>query len=108
MRKYGEPILSFGENLSFNCNCAKEVMLYLLIDDGSKSRSHRNNIMNKDFNYMGCFTGEHSKYTQMTCINYAGGYQAKGEPDPLEKQVDAFLKEEVKFDNMPPTVMSWK
>ena len=43
----------------------------------------------------------------MSCINYAAGYCAKGEPDPLEKQVDAFLKEEVEFE-MPPYVMCWK
>ena len=54
--------------------------------------------MNKEFNYMGAFTGEHSRYSQMTCINYAAGYVAKGEPDPLEKQVDAFLKEEAEFE----------
>ena len=43
----------------------------------------------------------------MTCINYAAGYVAKGEPDPLEKQVDEFLKDEVEFD-MPKNVSSWK
>jgi hypothetical protein len=43
----------------------------------------------------------------MTCINYAAGYVAKGEPDPLEKQVDEFLKEEAEF-NMPKNVSSWK
>ena len=107
LRKYGEIIQNYGENLSFNCFDAKEVMLHLLIDDGSRSRSHRNNIMNKEFNYMGASTGDHSKYGQMTCINYAAGYVAKGEPDPLEKQVDEFLKDEVEFE-MPKNVSSWK
>ena len=63
--------------------------------------------MNKEFNYIGAYTGEHSRYSQMTCINYAAGYVAKGEPDPLEKQVDEFLKEEAEFE-MPSGVSSWK
>ena len=63
--------------------------------------------MNKEFNYIGAFTGEHAKYSQMTCINYAAGYVAKGEPDPLEKQVDDFLREEAEIQ-MPSGVSSWK
>lgn len=44
----------------------------------------------------------------MTCINYAAGYVAKGDPDPIEEQLDTFLKEEVVFENMPQDVLSWK
>lgn len=43
----------------------------------------------------------------MTCIDYAGAFVANGEPDPIEKQMDAFLKEEVDFE-MPEGVRSWK
>ncbi len=43
----------------------------------------------------------------MTCVDYAGAFVAKGEPDPIERQMDAFLKEEVEFD-MPDNVRSWK
>lgn len=43
----------------------------------------------------------------MTCVDYAGAFVAKGEPDPIERQMDAFLKEEVEFE-MPDNVRSWK
>ena len=43
----------------------------------------------------------------MTCLDYAGAFVASGEPDPIEKQMDAFLKEEVEFE-MPDGVRSWK
>ena len=85
MRKYGNVISLFGESMTFNCFDAKEVMLNLIIDDGSKSRGHRINIFNPDFNFMGCFSGEHKTFTNMCCINYAGGYVAKVEADPIDK-----------------------
>ena len=43
----------------------------------------------------------------MSVIDYAGAFVVKGEPDPIERQMDAFLKEEVEFD-MPENVRSWK
>lgn len=57
LKKHGSIISCYGENLSFHCIEAKEILISLLVDDGSKSRGHRNNILNSDFNYMGCFTG---------------------------------------------------
>jgi len=84
LKKHGSIISCYGENLSFHCVDAKEVLMGLLVDDGSKTRGHRHNILNPDFNYMGCFTGDHSDFNQMSCINYCAGYVTKGEPDPIE------------------------
>ena len=56
---------------------------------------------------MGCWTGEHKDFNQMSCIDYAGHFVVNGEEDPIEKQMDAFLKEEVDFE-MPDSVRSWK
>jgi len=56
LKKHGSIISCYGENLSFHCVDAKEVLMGLLVDDGSKTRGHRHNILNPDFNYMGCFT----------------------------------------------------
>jgi hypothetical protein len=108
LKKHGSIISCYGENLSFHCVDAKEVIMGLLVDDGSKTRGHRHNILNPDFNYMGCFTGDHSDFNQMSCINYCAGYVTKGEPDPIEQQMDAFLKEEVVFADMPDNCISWK
>ena len=52
----------YGESLCFHCIDAKEVLLNLIIDDGSKSRGHRVNLFNPDFNFMGCNTGEHREF----------------------------------------------
>jgi len=78
-----------------------------VIDDGVRNRGHRENIFNKEFNVMGCMSGDHKDFSNMTTIDYAGAFVARGEPDPIEKQMDAFLKEDVEFE-MPDGVRSWK
>ena len=108
MRKYGNVVSCYGENLSFHCDEAKEVLLQLIIDDGVPNRGHRENIFNAEFNVMGSFSGQHKEFNSMTCIDYAGSFVPAGEPDPIERQMDQFLKEDVEFPDMPGDVRSWK
>ena len=60
--KYGKFISSYGENLSFACDTAEEVVLQLIIDDGIEGRGHRQNIFNKDFKVVGCYSGPHKDF----------------------------------------------
>lgn len=108
LRKYGNVVSCYGENLSFHCEEAKEVMIQLIVDDGVTNRGHRENIFNPEFNVMGCCTGLHKDFNQMSCIDYAGAFVVTGQSDPIEQQMDIFLKEEVEFDDMPEGVRSWK
>ena len=57
---------------------------------------------------MACSTGPHKDFSSMSVIDYAGAFVASGEPDPIEKQMDLFLKEDVDFPDMPKDVRSWK
>ncbi len=43
----------------------------------------------------------------MTCMDLAGGLIKNGDPDPIEEQMNRFLKEQVEIE-MPPDVRSWK
>ena len=52
LRKYGNVVSCYGENLSFHCEDAKEVMIQLIVDDGVHNRCHRENIFNAEFNVM--------------------------------------------------------
>lgn len=92
LRKYGNVISCYGENLSFHCEEAVEIMLQLIVDDGVPNRGHRENIFNPEFNVVSCFTGTHKDFNSMTVVDYAGAFVASGEPDPIEKQMDQFLK----------------
>lgn len=44
----------------------------------------------------------------MSCLDFAGGFVNLGDEDPIERQMDAFLKEEAIFEDMPENVRSWK
>ena len=59
LRQFGKIVSCYGESLSFNCLTAKEVMLQLVVDDGSKSRGQRMSIFKPDFNVISSFTGQH-------------------------------------------------
>ena len=84
LRKYGKLVGHYGESLSFGCASPTEVLMWLLIDDGSRSKSHRNNVFSEQWNHMGCYTGNHKDFLNMTTIDYAEGYIEKGGKDPLE------------------------
>ena len=62
LKQFGKIVSCYGESLSFNCITAKEVMLQLLVDDGSKSRGQRLSIFKADFNVMSSYSGQHSDF----------------------------------------------
>jgi uncharacterized protein YkwD len=105
--EHGKFVSCYGENLSFHCETAEEVLSQLIIDDGVPERGHRLNIFNKEFKVFGCFSGGHKDYDFMTCMDLAAGFVKAGEEDPIEKHIDLFLKEEVEFE-MPTEIRSWK
>ena len=107
LQKHGKIINCYGENLSFHCDTAIEVLQQLIVDDGVADRGHRDNLFNKEFKIFGSFTGAHRDYEHMTCMDLAGGLIKTGDADPIEEQMNRFLKETVEIE-MPPDVRSWK
>ena len=108
LKKYGKVISCYGENLSFHCETALEVVLQLLVDDGVPNRGHRENIFNPEFIVCGGYSGEHKDFDKITTIDYAAAFVKTGEADPIETQMDAFLKEDVEFDDLPADIRGWK
>lgn len=104
---FGKIIHCYGENLSFACDEAQEVVAQLIVDDGVVERGHRENIFNKEFRVFGCYSGAHRDFDHMSCLQFCGGLVKKGEADPIEQQMDSYLKETVDVE-MPPDVRSWK
>jgi uncharacterized protein YkwD len=105
--EHGKFVSCYGENLSYHCETAEEVLCQLIIDDGVAERGHRLNIFNPEFKVFGCYSGPHKDYDNMTCMDFAAGFVKTGEEDPIEQHIDLFLKESVEFE-MPTDVRSWK
>lgn len=108
LKRYGKIVTCYGENLSFHCETAIECVLQLLVDDGVPNRGHRENLFNDDFRACGIYSGQHKDFDTMTCIDYAASFVKSGDEDPVERQMDEFLKEEVMFDDMPADIRGWK
>ena len=108
LKRYGKIVTCYGENLSFHCETALEVIMQMLIDDGVPNRGHRENLFNDDFRVCGIFTGDHKDFDTVTVVDYAASFVKAGDEDPIERQMDEFLKEEVTFDDMPADIRGWK
>ncbi len=57
-----------SENINYKDTDPREIVLRMLIDDGVKSRTHRKNILNQQFNLLGLACGESTKDPQMICV----------------------------------------
>lgn len=104
---FGKIIQCYGENLSFACDEAQEVVAQLIVDDGVVERGHRENIFNREFRVFGCYSGAHRDFDHMSCLDFCGGLVKKGDSDPIEQQMEAYLKESVEVE-MLADVRSWK
>lgn len=72
--RYGSWSATWGENISYSRKTAREVVLGLIIDDGTRDRGHRKNIFNPKFNYAGAAFGPHARFRTVCTIDFAGGY----------------------------------
>jgi len=77
--RYGAWSSTWGENISYSQQTAREVVLALIIDDGVRSRGHRKNIFNPKFNYAGAAFGPHGRYRTVCTIDFAGGYAERAD-----------------------------
>jgi uncharacterized protein YkwD len=72
--RYGTCMGGWGENISYGKSTARDVVLALIIDDGSPARKHRKNIFNPNYNVAGAAFGPHARFRTMCSMDFAGGY----------------------------------
>ncbi len=73
IERFGRWDGQIGENITYGNFSAHDAVIYLLIDDDVFDRSHRYNIMNPGFNYVGVAKDRHPGFPvgDMYVINYA-------------------------------------
>jgi len=79
LNRYGSWLAAYGENISYGRKTPREVVVALIVDDGTRSRGHRKNIFNPKFNVAGVATGPHARFGTICTTDFAGAYSERGE-----------------------------
>ncbi len=75
IEKYGNWNKRIAENIAYGDISPRQVVIYLLIDDGIYTRGHRKNFLNADFQTIGLAVGSHPYYGKMCVMEFAGQFQ---------------------------------
>ena len=81
VQKYLEYDYSLSENIDFGGSSGIEVIVNLLVDDGVKNRTHRDNLFSDKYEYYGVGVFEHPDYDFCTVIDYFGDILAYKDPE---------------------------
>ncbi|MBL7663900.1 MAG: CAP domain-containing protein [Bacteriovoracaceae bacterium] len=80
--RYGLPVGVTAEVLMFGPNLSpREMVVFLIVDDGVPDRGHRLNIFDPAFTKTGVACGEHPTYKRTCGANFAEGYWEDKEMD---------------------------
>ncbi|MDP3432594.1 MAG: CAP domain-containing protein [Bacteroidota bacterium] len=77
IEKYGEWDICSAEDITYGSFEARQIVIFLLIDDGVPNRGHRENILNPCFRFAGVANGNHPDYQTICVIDYAGEYKTR-------------------------------
>jgi uncharacterized protein YkwD len=75
--RYGRWDGVVGENIVYDVNTARQVVIGLIIDDGTPNRGHRRNIFDPNHRVTGVSVTDASTGGAKCVLTYAGGFQEK-------------------------------
>ena len=81
VEKYLDYDYSISENIDFGGSTGIEVIVNLLVDDGVKNRTHRENLFSDKYEYYGVGVFEHPDYDFCTVIDYFGDILGYKDPE---------------------------
>ncbi len=73
IERYAKWQVRIAENIAYGNNSARQIVVFLLIDDGVKNRGHRANLLHPEFKNVGVACGKHPVYRTMCVMDFAGG-----------------------------------
>lgn len=74
IERYGKWNIRIAENIAYGGFSARQIVIYLLIDDGVYDRGHRKTFLHPDFKWVGVATGSHPTYKTMCVMDFAGAF----------------------------------
>jgi uncharacterized protein YkwD len=72
IERYGDWHVRIAENIAYGGISARQIVIYLLIDDGEYKRGHRKNFLSPEFQTVGVAVGSHPEYKTMCVMDFAG------------------------------------
>ena len=77
IERYGKWEKRIAENIAYGNTSARQVVIFLLIDDNVRSRGHRKTFLNPDLKLVGIACGKHPEYNTMCVMDFAAGMRGK-------------------------------
>ena len=74
IERYGKWNVRIAENIAYGGFSARQIVIYLLIDDGVKDRGHRKTFLHPSFKKVGVALGSHPEYQSMWVMDFAGSF----------------------------------
>lgn len=75
--RYGDWEGSIGETIVYDLNPARQVVIALIIDDGTPNRGHRRNIFDTNYKVAGVSIVESPANGARCVVDYVGGFKEK-------------------------------
>jgi len=77
VQRFGAFKIGIGENIAYGNTSARQIVVFLLIDDGVSNRGHRNMLLHPEMRLVGVACGKHPVYETMCVLDFAGGMAEK-------------------------------
>ncbi|MBN1521730.1 MAG: CAP domain-containing protein [Candidatus Aureabacteria bacterium] len=77
VNRFGTWSDAIGENICYGFDSPREIVIWMIIDDGFASRGHRVNIFRPEFHFAGAWVCRHPLYDFMCVITFAGKFEEK-------------------------------
>ena len=84
IKKYGKFEGSFGRLMEFGAETAEQVVINLIVSDGDKSRSQRNQLFDNKFKFVGLAAGDHPDFIKCTMITLATKFKYNADINDVE------------------------
>lgn len=78
LERYGSWEGVVGENIVYDVSTAREIVIGLIIDDGTANRGHRRNIFDPNHRVTGVSITDSPANGARCVLTYAGGFQDRG------------------------------